>query len=176
MLIALPHALDCEAYAARIRAEPGWEAVLSTGSEPWDVRLSDRCRVAGSGEMGTGDLGPTVVISAQQVDARERPACGCCWVAPRGAAWLSLFRALAEAAGRPPQPERDERLERLTRRELEVLRLVGLGKSVNDCAEQLGVTPSTVGNHKYRLMRKLGVKTSLQLLRIAISNGLADLE
>ncbi len=63
----------------------------------------------------------------------------------------------------------------LTRRELEVLRLVGLGKTVNQCADSLGVRPSTVGNHKYRLMRKLGVTTSLQLLRIAVRNGLADL-
>lgn len=83
---------------------------------------------------------------------------------------------MVEASGREPGRFETEGLSRLTRREIEVLRLVGFGMSVNECAEHLGVSPSTVGNHKYRLMRKLKVNTSLQLLRIAVSNGLAELE
>lgn len=90
--------------------------------------------------------------------------------------WPRLLDALAAACGRKPGRglPTTEALSCLTRRELDVLRLVGLGKSVSECAKELGVTNSTIGNHKYRLMRKLGVTNSLQLLRIAVQNGVAD--
>lgn len=62
----------------------------------------------------------------------------------------------------------------MTPRERDVLCLVGQGKTVGQCAEEMGVADSTIGNHKYRLMRKLNAKNSLQLLRIAVRSGLAD--
>lgn len=176
VLVALPFSLDAEAYAARIKREPGWRALSPADHEPWDVRLSDRCRLQTEGLEGTTDQGPTVVVTNPVSTPGAVPSCACCYTVPRGAAWPSLFRALAEAAGRPRLAGENDALGRLTKRELEVLRLVGFGKSVNECAKALGVTPSTIGNHKYRLMRKLRVSTSLQLLRIAVSNGLADLE
>lgn len=174
--VALPLALDAEAYSSRINREPGWRAQSPAETRPWDVRLSDRCRVEDSGLQGPGDQGPTVVIAGPEGPSSQRSGCACCWAVPRGAAWQSLLRALTEAAGRPPAVADKNGLSRLTQREIDVLRLVGLGKTVNECAVELGVAPSTVGNHKYRLMRKLQVSTSLQLLRIAVSNGLAELE
>ncbi len=66
-------------------------------------------------------------------------------------------------------------LDSLTKRELDILQLVGKGMSVRDMAEHLQLAESTIGNHKYRLMKKLDAKTSLELLRIAVRCGLADL-
>ncbi|MGD9634648.1 MAG: response regulator transcription factor [Pirellulales bacterium] len=62
----------------------------------------------------------------------------------------------------------------LTPRELEVLRLVALGHSIKHCAEVLALAPSTVDNHKARLMKKLGVHKSLDLTRLAIREGLVS--
>jgi DNA-binding NarL/FixJ family response regulator len=63
-------------------------------------------------------------------------------------------------------------LAALTPREIEVLKLVASGHSVRDCAELLELAPSTVDNHKARLMKKLGVHKSLELTRLAIREGL----
>lgn len=170
VLISIPHALVAEAYAARINREPGWVAQPAGAEGEWDVRLADRCRVDRASPL----KGPTVVVA--DGPAADEPSCSCCQTFSRGAAWPSVFRALADAAGRSPNAEELRLLAKLTRREMDVLRLVGMGKTVGQIADSLGVSPSTVGNHKYRLMRKLGVGTSLELLRIAVRNGLADLD
>ena len=62
----------------------------------------------------------------------------------------------------------------LTPREIDVLKLVALGHSVKKCAEMLGLAPSTVDNHKARLMKKLDVHKALDLTRFAIREGLVQ--
>ncbi len=167
--ICVDSTLDRDAYAARVSLEPGFTVVHSASlATPPDIRLATRCRM---------DLGEPEVVTVVLVPAPTSPRpCECCPAVPRTSSWSALSLAMRKAAGCESKLAGSGILSILTRRELDVLRLVGLGKTVNQCAETLGVAPSTVGNHKYRLMRKLGVKTSLQLLRIAVSNGLADLD
>ena len=62
----------------------------------------------------------------------------------------------------------------LTPREVEVLTLVALGHSIKHCAKVLSLAPSTVDNHKARLMKKLGVHKSHELTRLAIREGLVS--
>lgn len=62
----------------------------------------------------------------------------------------------------------------LTPREIEVLKLIALGHSIKHCAEVMELAPSTVDNHKARLMKKLGVHKSLDLTRLAIREGLVS--
>jgi DNA-binding NarL/FixJ family response regulator len=62
-------------------------------------------------------------------------------------------------------------LSKLTVRELEVLRLIALGNTVRACAEKLQLAPSTVDNHKSRLMRKLGLHRTAELVRFAVREG-----
>lgn len=166
--VCLDGSLDREAYSARISLEPGFTAVHGASlASPPDVRLANRCRM----DLGEPEVA-TVVLVLTPTSGRP---CECCPAVPRTVGWSALSQSMRKAAGREPANQSSDALAALTRRELEVLRLVGLGKTVGQCAEALGVSPSTVGNHKYRLMRKLGVTTSLQLLRIAVRNGLADL-
>jgi two-component system, NarL family, response regulator NreC len=70
--------------------------------------------------------------------------------------------------------ENGSHLATLTPREIEVLKLVAMGHSVKDCAELLDLAPSTVDNHKARLMKKLGVHKALDLTRFAIREGLVN--
>ncbi len=63
-------------------------------------------------------------------------------------------------------------LATLTQRELEIMLLLAQGFSVREAAEQLDSAPSTVDNHKSRIMRKLGVHKVVELATMAIREGL----
>jgi two-component system response regulator FixJ len=60
------------------------------------------------------------------------------------------------------------RLESLTAREREVLRLVSTGKLNKVIAADLGVSPRTVEAHRAHLMEKLGVQSVAQLVPLAM--------
>jgi len=60
----------------------------------------------------------------------------------------------------------------LSVRELEILKLLAIGRSVRECAAQLGLKKSTIDNHKTRLMKKLQVHKTAELTRLAIRDGL----
>lgn len=62
----------------------------------------------------------------------------------------------------------------ITPREREVWRLIGQGYSVRRVAERLELAESTVDSHKSRLMKKLGVHKSLELVRLAVRLGMVD--
>ncbi len=54
--------------------------------------------------------------------------------------------------------ERDLKLERLTRREREILDLVALGKENDEIAFDLGIASKTVAKHLQHVYAKLGVR------------------
>lgn len=60
----------------------------------------------------------------------------------------------------------------LSRREIEVLRLIALCRSVEDIAKRLRVSPATVVTHRKNCMRKLEIRTSQGLLAFAWRSGL----
>lgn len=60
--------------------------------------------------------------------------------------------------------------ERLTGRELEVLKNVVDGQSSKQAARQLGLSPRTVEVHRSRIMSKLGARNVADLLRVVLDN------
>jgi two-component system NarL family response regulator len=66
------------------------------------------------------------------------------------------------------------KLELLTGREQEVLRLIGRGLSRAKIAETLARSPKTVDGHRERIMEKLDIHTSPGLVRFAIREGLVE--
>lgn len=66
-------------------------------------------------------------------------------------------------------------LRPLTQRDLEILRLLAAGNSLTEIGEALGIAYKTVANTLSRIKEKLGVTHTADLIRIAISHGLADL-
>jgi DNA-binding NarL/FixJ family response regulator len=60
----------------------------------------------------------------------------------------------------------------LSDREFEVLRLLVDGKSPSDIAEQLHLSVKTVSTHKTRVLEKLGLRTTAELVRYALENKL----
>ncbi len=61
---------------------------------------------------------------------------------------------------------------KLSDRELEVMLLLAEGHSIKESAKLLQLAESTVENHKFRLMRKLGVHRFTDVMRLAIRAGL----
>ena len=64
----------------------------------------------------------------------------------------------------------------LTRRELEVLRLVALGNQVSDISAELHISPHTVRNHIRNFRGKLGATTRLEAVVDALRLGLLQLD
>jgi len=62
--------------------------------------------------------------------------------------------------------------ERLSDQEFKVLRLLAVGRSLSGTAKDLGVSPSTVGTYRARVMAKLGLKNNAELVRYALQNVL----
>jgi two-component system response regulator FixJ len=59
-------------------------------------------------------------------------------------------------------------LEKLSPRELEVLKLLISGHQNKSIAHTLGISPRTVEVHRARMMRRLGVASFAELIRLAV--------
>ncbi len=77
---------------------------------------------------------------------------------------------LATPGAAPPAPSRTT----LTRRELEVLRLIGRGLARKQIAAALFLSVKTIDAHQAHILRKLGVESRMDLVRFAIRAGLAQ--
>jgi DNA-binding NarL/FixJ family response regulator len=62
----------------------------------------------------------------------------------------------------------------LTVRQREILQLLAEGKTMNEAAGVLCITPRTVAFHKYRIMDSLGIKNNADLVRFAMKTGLSN--
>jgi two-component system, NarL family, invasion response regulator UvrY len=63
-------------------------------------------------------------------------------------------------------------LSKLTPREIEILRLLGAGKSLSEIAWLIHVSYKTIANTSSMMRQKLGVRSSAELVRLAIENRL----
>ncbi|WP_428542072.1 response regulator [Rhodopila sp.] len=63
--------------------------------------------------------------------------------------------------------------DRLTERDLEIMRLLGDGQELSKIADALGVSYKTVANACTQIKAKLGVARTLDLVRLAIEMGVA---
>jgi DNA-binding NarL/FixJ family response regulator len=64
-------------------------------------------------------------------------------------------------------------LTKLTAREMEILRLLSAGKCLSEIAWMIHSSYKTVANTSSIMRHKLGVRTSAELVRLAIENGVA---
>jgi two-component system invasion response regulator UvrY len=65
-------------------------------------------------------------------------------------------------------------LRELSSRDVEILRLLAEGRSLGEIAQAVGLTYKTVANHCTRLKAKLALSRTADLIRLAISSGLAQ--
>jgi two-component system, NarL family, invasion response regulator UvrY len=62
----------------------------------------------------------------------------------------------------------------LSDREFEVLRLIAAGKTVRQIAILLELSEKTVSTYRTRILEKMGMRTSAEIIRYAIQNKLSD--
>lgn len=62
----------------------------------------------------------------------------------------------------------------LSEREYEVLRHIVAGRSVTAIAADLSLSVKTVSTHRVRILRKLGLKSTAELVRYALEHNLQD--
>jgi DNA-binding NarL/FixJ family response regulator len=62
---------------------------------------------------------------------------------------------------------------RLTRREKEITKLIVDGKTSQEIADILFISPRTVEAHRANLMQKLGLKNTAALVKFAVANGMS---
>ena len=88
------------------------------------------------------------------------------WGIPRG------YREVVHVES---QLDDDRDAMQLSPRQRQVLQLLAEGRSMRETAKILDITPRTVAFHKYRMMKQLRLKTSVELIKFAIKEGIASL-
>ena len=125
------------------------------------VMTMDDSPVFAQRALAAGALG---YVSKEMADTELPPAVraaanGEQYVSPRLATRLdALHRSLTE--------------NKLTPREVEVLRLIALGHTSVEIARKLHLSPRTVETHRAHIHRKLGLATRAELVRYALRRGL----
>ncbi len=69
------------------------------------------------------------------------------------------------------EPIENENLQ-LTKREIEVIKLIAEGYTSHDIAEKLFISPRTVDTHRRNLLQKLNVKNTAELIKFAIKHNI----
>ncbi len=89
-----------------------------------------------------------------------------------GRRYLSKRVAFGDPGFLPASTTVANPLERLTRRERDVLKLLAEGLSMKQVGAELGIAARTVAFHKYRMMETLGLRSSAELVGFAVENRL----
>jgi DNA-binding NarL/FixJ family response regulator len=101
---------------------------------------------------------------AELVDAIRKVA--------RGGKYISstLAAKLADVVAGGDGP----RHEKLSNRELEVLRLIASGKTLTAVGDELNITVATVSTYRARLLEKLQLDNTAELIRYGLEHGLVE--
>ena len=83
--------------------------------------------------------------------------------------------ALAEQLAQEISPDFEKPAhEKLSDREFRVLTALGTGKSIGEIATELSLSPKTVSTYRSRLLEKLKLKTTADIIRYVLENQLSD--
>lgn len=66
----------------------------------------------------------------------------------------------------------EDKVENLSNREIEIVKLIAQEFSTNEIAKKLFLSPATVETHRHNILKKLGIKNSIGLVKFAIRNKL----
>lgn len=78
-----------------------------------------------------------------------------------------LARELSGHAGQAPH-------DKLSDREYQILRMIVKGRTVSDIAEELALSVKTISTYRTRMMEKLNVRTTADLVRYALAERLVE--
>jgi two-component system, NarL family, invasion response regulator UvrY len=178
-------------------AHNGQQVLTEVRSQPWDLVILD---ITMPGRSGLGVLAelkvlrpklPVLILSMHSEDqygTRVLKA-GASGYLRKESAPEELIKAVRKllAGGRYVSPslaetfardlnENTERPahERLSAREFEILMMIASGKPLNQIAEELHLSATTVSSYRARILEKMKMTTTAELIRYAVQNHLVD--
>jgi two-component system invasion response regulator UvrY len=156
--VSLPglSAFEVTSKLKRIRPAVGIVILAVHAKSPYPTRLMD----AGASGYLTKDCGSPELIKAVQTVAAGGRYIG--MEAAKQLA-LSMFPGTAESP-----------FEDLSAREMEVMLKLTEGNRIPDIASLMCLSPKTVATYKYRIYDKLGTRSEVDLVRMAIRYGLLE--
>ena len=178
-------------------ADDGAEALVLARQQPWDVFLLDVSMPNRNGIDTLKQLKkefprlPVLILSMhpeeqyavralkagasgyltkqsapeQLVTAIRQVASGKKYLSPAVA--QQLADAISDHSDKSPH-------ERITDREYQVLVLISAGKTLTQVAEQLNLGVATVSTYRARLLEKMGLRSTAELIRYGLEHGLAE--
>jgi two-component system NarL family response regulator len=129
-------------------------AIVISPEDIFSLIATAELDAAGSGADGRGATNQAGPIGAARPDGRATPHGG-------GEPNVGYGRRAA--------------MDRLTAREVEILRVLAEGKSTDEVAESLFISRLTVQSHVKSILAKLGVHSKLEAVTFALRRGIIDL-
>ena len=202
IVLADDHAVVRSALRMLLDAEPDMEVVSEAGDADdavrytrghkprvliLDLNMPGRSSLEVIPEIKEASPKTEVVVLTMQDDpafAREAMQRGVLGYVLKEAAETELVEAVRMASRGQTylQPQLGARLaaepatsrDDLSDREVEVLRLIALGHTNSEIAEQLFLSVRTVESHRAHIQQKLGLTTRSELVRYALEHGLLE--
>lgn len=163
MDIAMPLLNGLEATRQVLKAVPGTKVVILSAH-------SDDAYVSNATESGA------VGFLLKQTSAHD--VCRAIKEVQKGKTFFSPSITRHFDRLHPQVPGRtgaiNQKLAKLTSREVEVLQLIAEGKANKETAAELGIGMKTVEKHREHLMQKLDIHDTAGLTRYAISTGIIE--
>jgi DNA-binding NarL/FixJ family response regulator len=166
--IRMPHMDGIQATRA-IRSDPRMAAtsvlILTTFEE--DAYVLAALRAGASGFIGKGAEREEIVRAVRAANDGEA------LLSPT--ATRALIERFLKVDTEPVVADaRRRRVDLLTSRETEVLTLVARGRSNQELADELFISPATAKTHVNRILSKLGLRDRVQLVIFAYETGLVQ--
>jgi len=139
-------------------ARPGLP-VLVLSMHPEDQYAKRILRAGASGYMNKESAPEELIKAVRKVLAGGRYV--------SAALAEKLASDLSEDAGQPID-------EALSDREFEVLRMIGAGKTVGQIADELHLGLTTISTYRARLLEKMNITTTAELMHYVVRNRLVD--
>lgn len=173
------------------------QTLAQVQSQNWDLMILDVTMPGRSGLDVLSDLKrlrpklPVLVLSMHPEDQLGKRAlkAGASGYMNKESAPEELIKAIRKvlAGGRYVSPALAEKLavdlgwpeerylhERLSDRELEVLQMIASGKTISQIADELHLAVTTIGTYRTRILEKMEMTTTTDLIRYALGNKLVD--
>jgi len=109
---------------------------------------------------------------SELMEAIESAVAGRRYVAPQLADHLETVERQVRAPNGSADIPAERGLDRLSPRELEVLRLVAAGHTTAEIARSLSISIKTIDTHRSNMYRKLALRNSVDLVRFASLRGI----
>ncbi|HEX6753060.1 MAG TPA: response regulator transcription factor [Solirubrobacterales bacterium] len=203
IVLADDHTVMRSALRMLLDAEPGFEVVAEAGDAETAVRyvrghkptvlildlnMPGRSSLEAVPDIQEASPGTEIVVLTMQNEpafARRALQAGVRGYVLKEAADAELVQAVRSAAAGDTylQPTLGARLaagadarqaDELSDRERDVLRLIALGHTNAEVAEQLFISIRTVESHRAHIQQKLGLSSRAELVRYALERGLVE--